>query len=76
VEYPKKFMGMSDLIGMGLSKQYLMRAIATPGQTFACKLDPTKKTSPYIFDTQGFERWRVKDAAMQNKAMQRRQTIA
>lgn len=76
MEYPKSFMGMSDLMEMGLSKQYLKRAIATPGQTFAFKLDPTKKTSPYIFDTQEFERWRVKDTVMQNKAMQRKQTIA
>lgn len=76
MEYPKPFMGKQDLIKMGLPLQYLNRAIAAPGQTFAFKLDPTKKTSPYIFDTKGFEKWREKDTATQNKAMQRRGTIA
>ncbi len=76
MEYPKPFMRKKDLLDMGLPPQYLDRAIEAPGQTFAFKLDPSKKTSPYIFDTQGFEKWRVKDAAMQNKAMQRRCTIA
>lgn len=76
MEYPRPFMGKKELMGMGLSRQYLDRAIAAPGQTFAFKQDPTKKTSPYIFDTQGFEQWRAKDTVMQNKAMQRRSTIA
>jgi len=76
MEYPKPFMGKKELIKMGLPPQYLNRAIAVQGQTFAFKLDPSKKTSPYIFDTQGFEAWRIKDTAMQNKVNQRRTTIA
>ncbi len=76
MEYPKPFMGKRELMKMGLSLQYLNRAIAVPGQTFAFKQDPSKKTSPYIFDTQGFEKWRVKDTVMQGKAIQRSGTIA
>ena len=76
MEYPKPFMGKKELIQMGLTREYLNRAIATPGQTFAFKQNPTKKTSPYIFDTQGFEKWREKDAVMQNRAMQKNGTIA
>ncbi len=76
VEYPKPFMRKKDLIDMGIPPQYLDRAICIPGQTFAFKLDPSKKTSPYIFDTQGFEKWRVKDTVEQHKIMQRRSTIA
>ena len=76
MEYPKPFMGKRELMKMGLSLQYLNRAIAFPGQTFAFKQDPSKKTSPYIFDTQGFEKWRVKDTVMQGKAIQRSGTIA
>lgn len=76
MEYPKPFMQKKELMDMGLTLQYLNRAIAVPGQTFAFKLDPSKKTSPYIFDTQGFEKWRIRDTAMQNKALQRRVTIA
>lgn len=76
MEYPKPLMRKKELIKMGLPPQYLNRAIAAPGQTFAFKLDPTKKTSPYIFDTQKFEKWRAKDTETQNKALQRRSTIA
>lgn len=76
MEYPKHFMKKKELMDMGLTLQYLNRAIAVPGQTYAFKLDPSKKTSPYIFDTQGFEKWRIRDATMQNKALQRRVTIA
>lgn len=76
MDYPKPFMGKKELMKMGLSLQYLNRAIAAPGQTFAFKQDPSKKTSPYIFDTQGFEKWRVKDTVMQGKAIQRNGTIA
>lgn len=76
MEYPKPFMGKKELMKMGLKLQYLNRAIATPGQTFAFKQDPSKKTSPYIFDTQGFEKWRVKDTVMQGKTRQRVGTIA
>ena len=76
MEYPKPFMQKKELMDMGLSLRYLNRAIAAPGQTFAFKLDPSKKTSPYIFDTQGLEKWRVRDTMMQNKALQRKTTIA
>ncbi len=76
MEYPKPFMQKKELMDMGLTLQYLNRAIAAPGQTFAFKLDPSKKTSPYIFDTQGLEKWRIREANMQNKVLQRRTTIA
>ena len=37
MEYPKPFMQKKELMDMGLTLQYLNRAIAAPGQTFAFK---------------------------------------
>lgn len=64
MKYPKPFMKKEELMEMGLTRRYLDRAIAVPGQTFAFKVRPEGKTSPYIFDTVQFEEWRMKEVKM------------
>ena len=69
--YPKPVMRISELIYMGFSYQYLRRAYGTPGQTFATKVSPLKSNSVILFDTEEFEKWRVKDIENQQKGLQR-----
>ena len=76
MKYPKKVMNRKELMEMGLPESYLMRAYATPGQTFACRANPADKKSPILFDTDGFEEWRIKDCQMQERARKIRMTVA
>jgi hypothetical protein len=71
VEYPKPIMKISELKKMGFPEEYLMCAYRNRNQRFASKLNPTKKNSPIIFDTAGFEAWRIKDIKAQVTAMPR-----
>lgn len=75
MKYPKLIMNRKELIKMGLPESYLNRAIATPGQTFAWRSNPANKTSPILFDTTGFEEWRLKDLRMQEQARKMRQGV-
>lgn len=68
MEYPKELMRKKELVGMGIPESYIDRAIAAPGQSFAVKINPLKKNSPYILNTKGFEEWRKKDAELQMNA--------
>ena len=76
MEYPKKIMNRKELIAMGLPESFLMRAFATPGQTFAWRSNPANRTSPLLFDTDGLEEWRLKDCKMQEQARKVRTTVA
>ena len=77
MKYPKKIMNRKELIGeMGFPESFLMRAFATPGQTFAWRANPANKRSPILFDTAEFEKWRLKDCQMQERARKRRTTVA
>lgn len=76
MKYPKNVMNRKELIQMGFSESYLMRALSTPDQTFAWRQNPANRTSPILFDTAGFEEWRVKDCQMQEKARKMRMTVA
>ena len=71
MEYPKKNMRRTELLKMGFPEELLDRAYREKGQTFAYKISPTKKNSPIMFDTVEFERWRLKQIAIENRAMQR-----
>ena len=75
MEYSKPIMKISELIEMGFPKEYLLRAYRASGQTFAVKMDPLKKNSPIIFETKGFEAWRVNDSLIQRKARARRRGV-
>lgn len=61
VTYEKKVMRLSELEGYGFPKEYLMRAYRARGQTFAQKINPAARNSPIIFDTEEFDKWRLKN---------------
>ena len=69
MKYPKEIMRKSELVEMGFPEEFLDRAYRCRGQTFAQKIDPTKKNSPLIFDTGGFEQWRLDQIKMEQHAM-------
>ena len=71
MKYPKQIMRKTELIKMGFPEELLDRAYREKGQTFAYKISPMKKNSPIMFDTVEFERWRLKQIAIENRAMQR-----
>lgn len=62
MEYAKPVMRMTALVKMGFPEEYLLMAYRSRGQTFAWKMNPTKSNSPILFDTEGFEKWRIKMA--------------
>ena len=71
-EYPKQIMKMTELTKMGFPEEFLLYAYRNPRQTFAHKMNPTKKNSPIIFDTAGFETWRQKLIKTEIQSMPRR----
>ena len=60
MKYPKQIMRKNEMIGIGIPEEMLMMAYNEKGQTFAQKINPYKKNSPIIFDTEEFEKWRLK----------------
>lgn len=71
MDYPKPVMRLSELVGMGFPEELLMKAYRSQGQNFAGKIDPAKKNSPIIFETAGFEAWRLSRIRMENRSMMR-----
>ena len=69
MEYPKPVMKMGELVKMGFPRSFLDEAYRERGQDFAQK--GAKKNSPIFFDTELFEKWRVRKLANENQAMQR-----
>ena len=60
MKYPKQIMRKNEMIGIGIPEEMLMMAYNEKGQTFAQKINPYKKNSPIIFDTEEFEKWSLK----------------
>ena len=71
IKYPKKIMKLSELTKLGFKKEYLMNCYRTKGQRFAQKQNPMKSNSPIIFDTEQFEKWRIKQLITENSAIRR-----
>ena len=71
MRFPKPVMKTAELVRMGFSPEYLRRAYGSPGQTFATKINPLKSNSAILFDTEEFEKWRVKDIENQMKGLTR-----
>ena len=59
MQYPTKVMRSTALEKMGFPREMLNRAYREKGQTFAWKMNPLKSNSPLVFDTDGFEKWRL-----------------
>lgn len=61
VEYPARYMRKSEILKMQnplIGREVLNRAIMYAPDGVARKVDPRKKNSPVIFDTEKFEEWR------------------
>lgn len=71
MKYPRQIMKISDLEQMGFPKEYLLRAYHSRGQTFATKMNPAKRNSPVIFDTEGFDQWMQQEIKAQQAAERR-----
>lgn len=69
MEYPKPVMKMGELVKMGFPRSFLDEAYRERGQDFAQK--GPKSNSPIFFDTERFEKWRIRKLTNENQAMQR-----
>jgi len=59
MEYPKKIMRFNELVDMGFPKEMLLKICSDKDQTIAFKNNPTKRNSPFLFDTDGLEQYRL-----------------
>ncbi len=75
MQYPKPFMRLQELKSMGLPEQMLLDAYREKGQRFAQKINPAKKTSPILFDTTEFEKWRLARLDLENKSIPRGRAV-
>jgi hypothetical protein len=67
MKYDKPIMRMSELVKMGFPRSFLDEAYRERGQDFAQK--GAKKNSPIFFDTELFEKWRVRKQREENRAL-------
>lgn len=68
MKYPSDVMRIADLEKMGFPKSYLLRAYHSRGKTFATKMNPAKRNSPIIFNTEGFDQWMQQEIKAQQSA--------
>lgn len=66
--FPKQRMRFRELVEMGFSVQELDTAYRSKGQRFAHKMNPAKKNSPIVFDTEGLAKYFDKLAAAEDAA--------
>ena len=71
MEYAKPVMKLTELQKMGFTKDYLMSVYHDKRQNFAWKMNMTARSSPILFDTAEFEKFRVKQIELEKKAMHR-----
>ena len=71
MKYAKKVMRKSELCEMGFPEEFLDSAYRESNQSFAQKINPYKKNSPIIFDTEEFDKWRLRKLRDENKAIRR-----
>lgn len=72
MKYPKPFMRFQELRKVGFSVTFLQEAYRAKGQTFAQKINPMKPNSPIVFETEGFEKWRISRCKAENAGIQRK----
>lgn len=58
MQYKKPVMKKAELIKMGFTNEYLMSVYRTNNNAIAWKMNPTKKNSSILFDTEEFEKYR------------------
>lgn len=71
IKFPKPIMRASELVSMGFPEEYLQVAYRDRNQTFASKINPTKKNSPIIYDTAGLSEWWKRQIQAQVRSMPR-----
>lgn len=64
MDYPKQIMKKKELIKMGFPEEYLMRIFRMKKQTIAWQMNPTKRNSPILFDTDALEKQRIKECGL------------
>ena len=57
--YPKQVMRATELEKMGFPREYLLYAYRRKGQNYAWKAT-LARNSPILFDTEVFEKWRLR----------------
>lgn len=73
MNYPKQMMRIDEMVEhTGLSKEYFKQLYRNPGVTFVAKLDPLKRNSPIMVETEAFEKWRIKQIQMEKKELRER----
>ena len=64
--YPKQVMKMSELIGMGFPREYLLRVFRTNNRAIAWKMNPAKRNSPIVFNTEELEKLRKQESKIKH----------
>jgi len=67
MKYSKPFMTKGELIRAGIPRELLEQAYADKKQRFAMKLNPHKKSSNIVYETEEFEKWRLKQIDIQRR---------
>ncbi len=70
MQYPKKIMKLSELVELGYSATDLRALYRTPGQKIAYKMDPHKRNSHLVFDTEELEKYRLSRARASQRQAQ------
>lgn len=71
ITFPRKFMRKQELMKLGLPEALLDSVRGDRRQRFVMKMNPMKRNSPIIFDTEELAKWMDKEIASQVKAMPR-----
>lgn len=66
--YEKRIMRVTELYEIGVPKPVIQCAIKEK-KNFIRKADPSKSNSPYVVDTQEFEKWWIRKNAAVRKSM-------
>lgn len=64
--YPKPVMKMSELIRMGFPREYLLRVFRTNNRAIAWKMNPAKRNSPIMFNTEELEKFRKQESKIKH----------
>ena len=65
--YPKKIMKISELKKMGFSDKELRAIYRMPGQKVVYKMNPFKRNSHLVIDTEELEKYRISRARASQK---------
>ena len=64
MKYPKPVMKISELKEMGFTEDYLLYVYRNNKTAIAWKMNPTKRNSSILFDTEEFEKFRKMQASL------------